>query len=183
MALINCPECKREVSNTAVTCPHCGFHLKKPEEKAAIHPIKTRKKSRLGIVFKALGVIGVIVILAALFVKYKPSSNVSIPPATVNQYTEKYAGGYTIVVKGNSGESTEAYDLRDNGRAIWMWTEPDGRGGVKVGQKDKGTWSATDTTITIKMRGRMGLVVEEYVLQNGVLVNSQLNDRYLKPKE
>ncbi len=25
MALIPCPECKKEKSNTAKTCPHCGF--------------------------------------------------------------------------------------------------------------------------------------------------------------
>lgn len=28
MALINCPECGREVSDTAKTCPHCGCALK-----------------------------------------------------------------------------------------------------------------------------------------------------------
>ena len=27
MALINCPECNREVSNTAKNCPHCGFAI------------------------------------------------------------------------------------------------------------------------------------------------------------
>jgi hypothetical protein len=25
MALINCPECNQQISNTAPTCPHCGF--------------------------------------------------------------------------------------------------------------------------------------------------------------
>ncbi|PCI96058.1 MAG: hypothetical protein COB15_11465 [Flavobacteriales bacterium] len=29
MALINCKECKKEVSKSAKTCPHCGFVLKK----------------------------------------------------------------------------------------------------------------------------------------------------------
>lgn len=29
MALMNCPECNNEVSDTARTCPHCGYHLKK----------------------------------------------------------------------------------------------------------------------------------------------------------
>lgn len=28
MALIKCPECGREVSDTAETCPHCGYRLK-----------------------------------------------------------------------------------------------------------------------------------------------------------
>ncbi len=35
MALINCPECKKEVSDAARACVHCGYPLKKsltPEE-------------------------------------------------------------------------------------------------------------------------------------------------------
>lgn len=28
MALINCPECNREISDTVKSCPHCGFELK-----------------------------------------------------------------------------------------------------------------------------------------------------------
>lgn len=27
MALIKCPECKRKISNTAFSCPHCGYVL------------------------------------------------------------------------------------------------------------------------------------------------------------
>jgi hypothetical protein len=29
MALIECPECKGQVSNTVRHCPHCGFHVQK----------------------------------------------------------------------------------------------------------------------------------------------------------
>ena len=28
MALVNCPECGREISDQAVACPHCGFPMK-----------------------------------------------------------------------------------------------------------------------------------------------------------
>ena len=27
MALINCPECKKEISSTAISCPSCGYPL------------------------------------------------------------------------------------------------------------------------------------------------------------
>ena len=27
MALINCPECKKEVSDKAISCPYCGFPI------------------------------------------------------------------------------------------------------------------------------------------------------------
>lgn len=30
MALINCPECKNQVSNTALDCPSCGTSLNQP---------------------------------------------------------------------------------------------------------------------------------------------------------
>jgi predicted amidophosphoribosyltransferase len=28
MALIECPECKKEISDHASSCPHCGYELK-----------------------------------------------------------------------------------------------------------------------------------------------------------
>lgn len=28
MALINCPECEKELSDTARACPHCGYTVK-----------------------------------------------------------------------------------------------------------------------------------------------------------
>ncbi len=31
MALTNCPECHRSISDKAVTCPHCGFPLRSSE--------------------------------------------------------------------------------------------------------------------------------------------------------
>jgi hypothetical protein len=31
MALINCPECHRSISDKAVTCPHCGFPFRPSE--------------------------------------------------------------------------------------------------------------------------------------------------------
>lgn len=33
MPLIKCPECGKEVSDQALSCPHCGYPLKKPEPK------------------------------------------------------------------------------------------------------------------------------------------------------
>lgn len=42
MALIKCPECKKEVSNTANKCPNCNFILNKP------------KRGITGVVFKTL---------------------------------------------------------------------------------------------------------------------------------
>ena len=43
MTLILCPECKREISDQANTCPHCGF----PIEKLEIHFLKRIKQGQL----------------------------------------------------------------------------------------------------------------------------------------
>lgn len=40
MALINCPECKAQVSNTASNCIGCGYQIRKP------------KRGIFGIIFK-----------------------------------------------------------------------------------------------------------------------------------
>ena len=37
MALINCPECGKEISDEAKTCPNCGKPLKKPKEKKKVN--------------------------------------------------------------------------------------------------------------------------------------------------
>lgn len=51
MALIRCPECKKQISSKAKACPHCGFPLddviKPNEEKLVIEPLLERKKSSI----------------------------------------------------------------------------------------------------------------------------------------
>lgn len=32
MALIKCKECNKKISDTAQTCPHCGFNIQKQKE-------------------------------------------------------------------------------------------------------------------------------------------------------
>ena len=34
MALINCPECGKEISDRAENCPHCGFPITKQDKKS-----------------------------------------------------------------------------------------------------------------------------------------------------
>lgn len=41
MALINCPECGKEISEQAATCPHCGITLKQ----APVQPINVNMSS------------------------------------------------------------------------------------------------------------------------------------------
>ena len=54
MAMINCPECGKEISDNAKSCPNCGYSLKK----------SFKKKSKKGIFIS----IAIIVIVAAVAV-------------------------------------------------------------------------------------------------------------------
>ncbi|MFZ5940279.1 MAG: zinc ribbon domain-containing protein [Bacteroidota bacterium] len=60
MALINCPECNKEVSNSAKTCPHCGFELIVPIKNK---PYSTEIKSK-----KSNGCIGLLILGVLIFI-------------------------------------------------------------------------------------------------------------------
>ncbi len=57
MALINCPECGKEVSPTAIACPNCGFGVKKhfddielarlKQERMELAAIKRKKRNKI----------------------------------------------------------------------------------------------------------------------------------------
>ncbi len=60
MALINCPECNKEISDTVKICPHCGYRLKKVKQKKESRPIP---KWMLAI---GISVIGLFIIVGIL---------------------------------------------------------------------------------------------------------------------
>lgn len=43
MALIKCPECGREISTLAETCPHCGYPIKNTQKKVVSYEQQTVK--------------------------------------------------------------------------------------------------------------------------------------------
>ena len=45
--LIKCPECQLQVSDKAITCPHCGYPIKQSDEKPRRENSKKRKYKRL----------------------------------------------------------------------------------------------------------------------------------------
>ena len=62
--LIECPDCKRQVSDQAANCPHCG-HPIKPTQPLAVEIPKTPSKKRHGCL-TALGVFGILAIIGSL---------------------------------------------------------------------------------------------------------------------
>ena len=41
MSLIKCPDCGKEISSHAESCPHCGYPLKKKKDYNVVDPIVT----------------------------------------------------------------------------------------------------------------------------------------------
>ncbi|MCX6558353.1 MAG: zinc ribbon domain-containing protein [Candidatus Aminicenantes bacterium] len=66
MALITCPECKKEISDTAKSCPSCGYELKASEKqlcpKCNIEAIAVKKKNQVSIG----GILGALIFIIAI---------------------------------------------------------------------------------------------------------------------
>lgn len=66
MSLITCPECKKEISDTAKACPSCGFELhssgKQLCPKCNIEAIPIKKKDSVS----AAGIIGALLFILAI---------------------------------------------------------------------------------------------------------------------
>lgn len=73
MALITCPECNKEISETASACPNCGYIIQGSSENEKIIPTKIGELKRnvpLGVVLIVVGIIGILggIILLAVFI-------------------------------------------------------------------------------------------------------------------
>ena len=66
MALIHCPECDKEISDKAQTCPHCGYELHSVLPPAPKKSDLSEKKTNtmMGIAFI---ITGIVVIIGSLF--------------------------------------------------------------------------------------------------------------------
>lgn len=48
MALFKCPECEKEISDKATTCPHCGFPLKELSTSSNTNPPEQKMQKTKG---------------------------------------------------------------------------------------------------------------------------------------
>lgn len=67
MALINCPECSREISDTVKVCPGCGYKLAKKKKHIFF---KTQKQKRIVVIALAIFVVLLLVTGGTLGYKY-----------------------------------------------------------------------------------------------------------------
>ncbi len=69
MALVRCPECNHEISDTAEACPHCGYKLAEKREEQKDNPFvpvesPLSKKKASGLSNAILGMIGGCILIA-----------------------------------------------------------------------------------------------------------------------
>ena len=71
MALVQCPECGKEISDQAISCPNCGYTMRKEENvaNAVAVPVKRAPNKRL------IVVACVVVLLAVVLVAFRSSLN------------------------------------------------------------------------------------------------------------
>ena len=68
MALIKCPECGKEVSNTVIRCIHCGFSINKQTNNRYNEKVVTIQKTGKDIKRQsAIGSVLLVIALACLF--------------------------------------------------------------------------------------------------------------------
>lgn len=94
MALIKCPECNSDISNTALKCPKCGFALKK------------KNKTLIIIMSFFMIIITLLIVLLIGFVLFKKHNNDQI-----NQSRNKQAVTNTIVTKTSYEDLVGAFNI------------------------------------------------------------------------
>lgn len=99
MAMIQCPECGREVSDQAATCPGCGC----PLGVASVAPAKHEKEASLrgGAIVGLVGGLSFIAVLVVLTIGTMQSTKeptYTIEPASEGIYGILYSGAFIAIV-------------------------------------------------------------------------------------
>ena len=113
MALINCPECGKEISDKSKACIHCGFPVQKSSVKkrhlqTLLHQIKDKPKNALIVGSIGFGLALIIIIISILCVSsnqnesasdkidnsYFPSNDYEIVPTDLS--IQEIVGSYTV---------------------------------------------------------------------------------------
>lgn len=70
MALIFCPDCGKEVSDSAITCPHCAFPLNRIKSNATYHAIQSNQLVVAGyiVVFLSLLILPIIFMITGIVI-------------------------------------------------------------------------------------------------------------------
>ncbi|MFZ1934351.1 MAG: zinc ribbon domain-containing protein [Thermoguttaceae bacterium] len=162
MSLINCPECKKPVSETAAACPGCGFAL--TPDIVAVLKEKKQKEGQVGVLI-ALGVFLVFVVLCSGVFTSSPSS--STPSGDSSAQVKAQAHVPTVaetkLTLANFGKIETGMDRYDVGDIL-------GRDYKTVAKSEFGQNTDYDLT-TESLEWQDGFRVVTCMFQNGKLVS------------
>lgn len=136
MALINCPECSKEISDKVKTCPHCGFplveELKEEElpQKVELTDVKLKgidEKLKKKIITACIAVALIIVIIFGISVAIKSTKSAKFSENLSSITTLMLEGAVASEDTGNLIKSVwynSIYEERDS--ETDKYTRPDG---------------------------------------------------------
>lgn len=135
MSLIICPECGKEVSSTAQTCPNCGYGVKKHysiiESKRLAQIRKAKFKKMLPYIILSVVVASIVITTIAILSQRKLFKNKDDMMEYLTSYsyweTEDSTLGYSIWSSNNSANKKQlCFYEPDFGESIskdWSWGE------------------------------------------------------------
>lgn len=97
MALINCPECGKEVSDTAQACPDCGYDIQKYLRKDTKAQKRTDIQPKIKKITFIVLIVAIIMIAIAILIKSMRKevvhgTNWGMSPSQVEKQEKKYSG-------------------------------------------------------------------------------------------
>lgn len=98
MALITCPDCKKEISSSAVNCPNCGYPIAKAME--ANSKALSKKDKQKGCII-SIAILAIIVIIAALCSRNDSTTNKSNETSSVDLKASVTFTGTQFVITNN----------------------------------------------------------------------------------
>lgn len=179
MGLIKCPECGKEISDMAQSCPNCGRPMQVHEQEkpardlnqqpnavnyATVQP-KVRKKKGHGCLVTVLIFIGIIVICgivgATASSKGKNGETKSEQPKN-QESTEAGQESGTSIALGKEGEITENVMLKVND--ITETDSVSAANGLMVYKPDSGKYAVINVTISNNSKSSQNLLLNYFKL-------------------
>lgn len=154
MALIDCPECGRQISDQAEACPQCGYPIRKMQRKEVAQQVKEASFSREsedanrgknGKQFVVGAIVGGILLAIIAIATVICLNQQSIVPQTIEskpesqkEYSESEIKAYDTIEKGiaclqshlKDPNSLEVYEIKaSDSRAYFKYTATNSYGG------------------------------------------------------
>lgn len=94
MGLMNCPECKTEISDKAKACPNCGYEAK-PEK-----PVRKSNLLKVGAIINVIGGVGFLFMFAILLMTGSGDfdATLSVSVGTADSYSLIYNLAYVFLL-------------------------------------------------------------------------------------